>query len=262
MSLPLNERLRELRKQQGLTQEQLAQRAHVSRQTISNWETGRAAPDYDMLMLLSELLEVSASDLLGVPETEDTPAPEAPVPKDSSPAKSAALPKTRLILAAAAVCLLCMLFFAFGRIFPAKRAMPAPPNSIEWYQERVQPSEGQPYLTISARPPTVPLANANLENAYCWQFDLLIQETGGFPFQIDLIRWCWFFENGNWSVEQNTPQELQLGGGSMNAYSLRYSRCQDTSHVLLLGRGVEILGRDENGNEMAFHAFIPYEQPQ
>lgn len=57
MNQSLNETLRQSRKAKGYTQEQLAQLLHVSRQTISNWETGRASPDYELLKQLSALLE-------------------------------------------------------------------------------------------------------------------------------------------------------------------------------------------------------------
>ncbi|MCI5956642.1 MAG: helix-turn-helix domain-containing protein [Clostridiales bacterium] len=68
MSQPLNEVLRLRRRAKGLTQEQLADIIHVSRQTISNWENGRANPDYELLKQLSETLETPLSVLLGVEE--------------------------------------------------------------------------------------------------------------------------------------------------------------------------------------------------
>ena len=42
-----------LRKEQGMSQEQLAQKLHVTRQAVSNWETGRRQPDLDMLEALA-----------------------------------------------------------------------------------------------------------------------------------------------------------------------------------------------------------------
>ena len=42
-----------LRKEQGMSQEQLAQKIHVTRQAVSNWETGRSQPDLDMLEALA-----------------------------------------------------------------------------------------------------------------------------------------------------------------------------------------------------------------
>lgn len=61
----LNETIRTLRKQKGFTQEELAIRLHVVRQTISKWENGTSVPDADALQKLAEVLEVSVQDLLG-----------------------------------------------------------------------------------------------------------------------------------------------------------------------------------------------------
>lgn len=60
-----SENLKQLRKQKGLTQEELAARLHVVRQTISKWEQGLSVPDADLLLKLAEILEVSVTRLLG-----------------------------------------------------------------------------------------------------------------------------------------------------------------------------------------------------
>lgn len=61
----LHENLKALRKQKGLTQEELAIRLHVVRQTVSKWESGRSVPDADILAQIADVLDVSVSDLLG-----------------------------------------------------------------------------------------------------------------------------------------------------------------------------------------------------
>ena len=61
----LHENLKALRKQKGLTQEELAIRLNVVRQTVSKWESGRSVPDADILMKIADVLDVSLSDLLG-----------------------------------------------------------------------------------------------------------------------------------------------------------------------------------------------------
>ena len=61
----LNENIRNLRKQKGFNQEELANRIHVVRQTISKWESGLSVPDFYMLINLASELGVSVSDLLG-----------------------------------------------------------------------------------------------------------------------------------------------------------------------------------------------------
>lgn len=66
-----SENLKTLRKQKGMSQETLAQRLNVVRQTISKWEKGLSVPDAHMLTKIAELFEVSVSDLLGAKIEED-----------------------------------------------------------------------------------------------------------------------------------------------------------------------------------------------
>jgi len=60
-----NENLRAIRKEKGFSQEQLATRLNVVRQTISKWEKGLSVPDAELLIQLAEVLDVEVSDLLG-----------------------------------------------------------------------------------------------------------------------------------------------------------------------------------------------------
>lgn len=59
--------LLELRTNHGLSQEQLAQQVHVTRQAVSRWETGETVPNTETLKLLSRLFDVSINTLLGSP---------------------------------------------------------------------------------------------------------------------------------------------------------------------------------------------------
>lgn len=61
----LNENLARVRKERGLTQEALAVKLNVVRQTISKWENGTAVPDADTLCRIAEALEISVAELLG-----------------------------------------------------------------------------------------------------------------------------------------------------------------------------------------------------
>ena len=71
--LYFGENLKTLRKQKGFSQEELATRLHVVRQTISKWEKNLSVPDADTLIRLAEILEVSVSELLGAKiENENT----------------------------------------------------------------------------------------------------------------------------------------------------------------------------------------------
>ncbi|MFA7673522.1 MAG: helix-turn-helix transcriptional regulator [Clostridia bacterium] len=61
----LNENIKTIRKSKGLSQEELAIRLNVVRQTISKWEQGQSVPDSEMLISISEVFETPVSVLLG-----------------------------------------------------------------------------------------------------------------------------------------------------------------------------------------------------
>lgn len=61
----LQDNIKTIRKNKGLTQEELAIRLSVVRQTVSKWEKGLSVPDADMLQRMAEVLEVPVSELLG-----------------------------------------------------------------------------------------------------------------------------------------------------------------------------------------------------
>lgn len=64
----LNENIKTIRKNKGFTQEDLANRLNVARQTVSKWEKGYSVPDADILSKMAEELDVSVSELLGAKE--------------------------------------------------------------------------------------------------------------------------------------------------------------------------------------------------
>lgn len=69
----LNQNLKTIRKSKGLSQQELAVKLNVVRQTISKWEQGLSVPDSEMLISISEVLETPVSTLLG----ENVIVPEA-----------------------------------------------------------------------------------------------------------------------------------------------------------------------------------------
>mgnify|MGYP003293918087 CR=1 FL=1 len=62
--MEFNEKLQELRKQKGLTQEELAEYLYVSRTAISKWESGRGYPNIDSLKVIARFFEVTIDELL------------------------------------------------------------------------------------------------------------------------------------------------------------------------------------------------------
>ena len=96
----IGKNIRDLRQNQNMTQDTLAEKLFVTRQTVSNYETGRTRPDVEMVMKIAEALETDANTLLyGIP----TP------PERRSDIR-------KLIIAAAAALLLFPLYFWAGGI--------------------------------------------------------------------------------------------------------------------------------------------------
>ena len=110
--MKLCEKLYELRRAAGLSQEELAERLNVSRQAVSKWENGAAQPELSKLVELSRLYGVSVDELLSLEEAEKGDAKAASSVEASTPApaqETLAAPKKvrrqKLLLGAAAVCL-------------------------------------------------------------------------------------------------------------------------------------------------------------
>ena len=68
----LADRIQQLRKQNGLSQEQLAEQLHVSRQAVSKWESAQTQPDLDKILAMSELFQVTTDYLLKGTQPERT----------------------------------------------------------------------------------------------------------------------------------------------------------------------------------------------
>ena len=68
----LSDNIKTLRRARGLSQEDLASRLHVVRQTVSKWEKGLSVPDADLLQKMAEVFEPDVASLLGAPEPEKT----------------------------------------------------------------------------------------------------------------------------------------------------------------------------------------------
>jgi len=90
MNIEIANRLVELRKKSGLSQEELAAKLGLSRQAVSKWERAEASPDTDNLICLAKLYGVSLDDLLDTDQSVDEiveeqvkPGAEAPHPQDT-----------------------------------------------------------------------------------------------------------------------------------------------------------------------------------
>ncbi|MFR7591902.1 MAG: helix-turn-helix domain-containing protein [Longibaculum sp.] len=70
--MSIGKRLLKLRQEKGMSQEELAQQLHVSRQTISKWESDLSLPDMKMMMSLSDFFQVPITELLGIDDNQNS----------------------------------------------------------------------------------------------------------------------------------------------------------------------------------------------
>lgn len=70
-NVDLSEKIVKLRKNNNLTQEQLAEQLNVSRQSVSKWESGQAAPDIDKIVAMGEIFHVTTDYLLKPSELDE-----------------------------------------------------------------------------------------------------------------------------------------------------------------------------------------------
>lgn len=109
------EKMIELRKQQNLSQQDLADRLGVSRQAISRWETGAVQPLADSVKSLAQVFQVSTDYLLNDDLDTPTPPPTAqPAPPQEKPKSARKHRKWLLALAALAAAAVLVLVTAMG----------------------------------------------------------------------------------------------------------------------------------------------------
>lgn len=68
-----SEKLKEIRKREGISQEQLAEKIGVSRQAITKWETGKGLPDVENMVILAEIFKTTLDELLMDSVKKETP---------------------------------------------------------------------------------------------------------------------------------------------------------------------------------------------
>lgn len=91
MSIKQGDYLKKLRTENKLSQEKLAEKLGVSRQSISKWEQGYAVPDTDNMFKLSKLYGLSVDEILNCGEAEKTDSANSPVPPAANTGAQAAV---------------------------------------------------------------------------------------------------------------------------------------------------------------------------
>ncbi len=213
------EQLNTVRKERGLTQEQLALELNVSRTTISRWESGKALPDIETIKRMSQVLNVNFFAVEGL--TEDTPVPAEEAPQSS--------PRKKWWIAAICASVLLVICLAAGLILMEKGktarivALADKPGA---YLETLQ------------------------DGAFGWRATFSFENTGDAAFKPDGLDIVYYVQDVPESVFQIPYEEmgdflpgekLTRGGGTMqvpiqaNLLNLTHVTCR-------------VYGKDDNGH--------------
>ena len=125
--MTLGQRISQYRKNLHLSQEALGERLGVSRQAVSKWETGAAAPDMENLLALAQEFGVSVAELTGTPESVPPPPPDTA--QQSSPFGFTPAKTRRLAVLLVLVLLLPALWKILWGIIPTQTAPDTPDAS-------------------------------------------------------------------------------------------------------------------------------------
>ncbi len=121
--MALSEKLYALRKKSGISQEQLAEQLHVSRQAISKWETGQSVPEGDKLLAISNYFNVTIDYLMKEDITQDNLSDNEQ--SDTSLKNSGERTRWLLGIIVCIIGIVCLIMWGLLSIFN-----PAAPNQI------------------------------------------------------------------------------------------------------------------------------------
>lgn len=120
--MDIGEKLFELRKGKNLSQEEVAEKLNVTRQTVSKWETNQSTPDFDKIVPICELYGITTEELLTgnkpeekeVVKTEDPKQEEKPLTKEEVRRKSAEVVSTSVFMYILAVVFIMLTIVVLG----------------------------------------------------------------------------------------------------------------------------------------------------
>lgn len=269
------EQFKAIRKQRGITQEQLARELNVSRPTISHWENGRVVPDVDTIKHLSQVLDYNFLAVEGMPE-ETQPAPEAeeiPAQIREEPAQETAVQQTEstprkrrfvlpAVLGAALLCVVLVVCLLTNQKPPDEPTNLYEPYSREWYRQAQTPVEGQAFLLIGATEnPVMAVRQDFFPDGIGWLYSIHFQETNGITFTMEEMTITTFHTSGASTQEVfNADRLTEVFGSCVFADGALYSWGGGMPVQDISGLGILAKGTDANENALEFHGYVELSQ--
>ncbi len=262
---PLNERIAQARRAQGLTQEQVAQAMNVSRQTVSQWETGRMQPDEEEKVRLLALLHLQEEAL----RQDEHPAEEPTARKKSWMAAICCVAAVAVALGAAMMSRPAPEADAAAVLATqAPTAAPATPGetqpySLAWFKEADENEAGKAFVRLAAmESPVLLTQDSSFAEQYVWKIWFEIEEMNGVDFKVEKFTEVFFNrEEGAMDVYEKIGEECArywpdstIGGGAVLGYNISRPVCGS------IGYGAALEGTDANGHARTFRIYIPLSQ--
>lgn len=250
-----SQQLGRVRKERGITQEQLAKEMNVSRQTISHWENGRAMPDIDTIKRLSQVLDFN---FFAVESQPDAAQPDETQPAEAQPPKHG---RGAFILAIAGVLLMAVMLAAVI----STTLRPAAPEiySQTWYmQTQRQPEAGKGFLDIIPEENPVRLTEfEEFEGGTGWFYHFSIVPRGDIAFTIGEVVLTTFNANGSRGVMVYPAADIQ---GFMGTNVVDVENPMEWTGGFpkqdVVGVGMLVRGTDALGNEQEFSGYVSLSQ--
>ena len=277
MAMSIGEQIKEARNRLGWNQDQLGDQIHMSRQTISHWETGRKPVPAEYISILEEVLQCKFEIEQKQEEAIEEQAAEIPSPQGISAAaeKKSKVPAflqknvPAWLCAAIAggifVVMLSIMLCAttnLQRQIDALNKQPAAPYSLAWYQQIDEQQAGKAYVTIATdQNPVKGVPDPAGSDMHLWLYSIMMVERNGIDFTVTEISYQDFNANAPKGSETLNAERLtEIWGSNVIPANGMQSigsgmPVQEVSH-----RGVLIKGIDARGNELEFHGVINFSQ--
>lgn len=252
-----SERLSQARKARQMTQAELAQRMHVSRQMVSHWENGRVIPSEETARRLCGLLDISAEEK----------KPHAPARR-----LSRWLPVAAACAALSVAVVLCTPLMEKNTVKnhaahaaaaqTTQRNVTPISTSLEWYQGADENVPGKAYVKFIPTETEAKVCYRAKEGPRCgWDVQFVYQEQNGFSFTPE--KWTAVIFNADGSVRWVRTDMAD----EISYERLLLPQKPNTMGTFIpvdssIGYGIAVEGVDENGNRLVFHGYIPLSQEE
>lgn len=252
-----SERLSQARKARRMTQAELAEQMHVSRQTVSHWENGRVIPSEETARRLCGLLDISAEEK----------KPHAPARR-----LSRWLPVAAACAALSVAVVLCTPLIQKKtenhNVAQAAAAQTTQRNvtpistSLEWYQGADENVPGKAYVKFIPTETEAKVCYRAKEGPQCgWDVHFVYQEQNGISFTPE--KWTAVIFNADGSVRWVRTDMAD----EISYERLLLPQKPNTMGTFIpvdssIGYGIAVEGVDENGNRLVFHGYIPLSQEE